>query len=62
MMNPDKAEKIASAIIRRLFPSSFYWVEVGGKWYERFDEDLEAQLPYIVDLLTGEESIPEEGD
>lgn len=62
MMNPDKAEKIASAIIRRLFPSASYQVEVNGKWYERFDEDLEAQLPYIVDLLTGEESIPEEED
>lgn len=62
MMNPDKAEKIASAIIRRIFPSSSYQVEVDGKWFERFDEDLEAQLPYLIDLLTGEEELPEEED
>jgi len=61
-MNPDQAEKIASAIIRRIFPSSSYQVEVDGKWFERFDEDLEAQLPYLIDLLTGEEELPEEED
>lgn len=62
MMNPDKAEKLARVILRRLFPSSFYWVEVDGKWIERFDEDLEAHQAMIEGLLTGEEPIPEEED
>ena len=62
MMKPNKAKKIARAIIRRLFPSASYQVEVNGEWYERFDGDLEAHLLAIVDLLTGVEEIPEEED
>ena len=59
-MNPEKAEKVASAIIQRLFPSASYQVEVEGLMFEW--TDLDAQYSYIVDLLTGEEELPTEED